>query len=169
MGIRGDDAHLGVVARQHGPETGRAALIRAVSEGQEDVIRECRAHDLLEMPRRIADVEIRQRGLLGELRTQVGDYLVIRLAHLRLVEMLERDHGGRSGERRSSNGNWSDPGKEIPVGRLRECRKSQEGKTGEQQRPENGPGFGDDGRHQLPHSTMRLSGVPSRLSMLNFF
>src|SRR5271165_4409922 len=106
MGIRGDDAHLGVAARQRGTETGRAALIGAVSEGQQDVVRECRTHDLLEMPGGIANVEIRQRSLLGELRTQVGDYLVIRLAHLRLVKMLERDHGGRSRERRSSNGNW---------------------------------------------------------------
>ena len=62
--VGGDHAHLGIVAGEQGRKRGRAAFVRTVDERQEDIIRERRANDLLEMPRRVADVEICQGGSL---------------------------------------------------------------------------------------------------------
>ena len=95
-----------------------------MGEGQEDVIREGRAHDLLVVPLWFADVEICQSGLFGKLGAQVGDNVVIRGAHLRRVEMIERDHGWWSGQRRRSHRNRRDPGKWIQLGALGVCAEA---------------------------------------------
>ena len=158
MGIGGDDAHLRAIARQHGGKARGAAFIRTMGKGEEDVVRERRAHDLLVMPPRIADVEIGQCSLLGKLGAQVGNDVVIRGVHLSRLEMFERDHrrrngkwSGRDRDRRDSGKSgvcWGrrNAGKEILIGWLRGLRWSREdGKTGEQQKPE----LGGDSRHRI--------------------
>ena len=146
------------IARQHSDEARGAAIVRAVGKGEEDVVGERRAHDLLVMPPRVADVEIGQSGLLGKLGAQVGNYVVIRGVHLPRIEMVERDHGwrnrkwsSRDGDRRDSGKSgvgWGcrDAGEQILIVWLRGLRWSgEDSKTGEQQKPE----LGGDSRHRI--------------------
>ena len=78
-----------------------------MGKAQENVIGKCRAHNLLVVPRRIADIEILERCLLGKFRAQVGDNLIIRIAHLRWIEVVEPKHRRRGAE-------WSSPNPKSP-------------------------------------------------------
>ena len=97
-------------------QSAKSRFIGAVGKGEEDVIGKGRAHDLLVLPPRVADVEIGQRGLLGKLGAQVGNDVVIRGVHLPRLEMVERDYGWRNRKWSGRDGTAATPGKGVLVG-----------------------------------------------------
>ena len=68
------------------------------------------------MPGGTADIEIRQGRLFGKFSAQVGDYVLIRCAHLRRLEMIERKDAWGSGKWGGRDRNRRDPGEEILIG-----------------------------------------------------